>query len=142
MIIRQLQDNSLWITALDLPDYKWYCFNGEPKFCQVIQDRTTKETIDFFDVYWNHQEFIGLNPLANKATITPIKPINIDEQIKMARVLSKDIPFSRIDLYNTNGRLYFGEITFFPMSGMGLFTPNKYDTTLGQMIQLSEPVIN
>mgnify|MGYP002859132316 CR=1 FL=1 len=41
----------------DLPDYKWYCFNGEPRYCQVIQDRSTNETIDFFDTEWNHQDF-------------------------------------------------------------------------------------
>lgn len=44
----------------DLIDYKFYCFNGKPMYCQVIQDRTTKETIDFFDMNWIHQEFIGL----------------------------------------------------------------------------------
>ena len=42
----------------DLPDYKFFCFNGEPKYCQVIRDRRSKETIDFYDMEWKHQEFV------------------------------------------------------------------------------------
>ena len=49
----------------DLSDYKFFCFNGEPMYCQVIRDRHTKETIDFYDMEWNHQEFVGLNPVAS-----------------------------------------------------------------------------
>ena len=120
----------------DLPDYKWYCFNGEPKYCQVIQDRTSKETIDFFDTNWVHQEFVGLNPVAGPAAEEPIKPSNLEEQIKIAEELSKDIPFSRIDLYSVGEKIYFGEITFYPMSGMGIFRPDKYNELLGNMMKL------
>ena len=120
----------------DLPDYKWYCFNGEPKFCQVIQDRSSVETIDFFDTEWNHQEFVGLNPNANPATVQPAKPTNLDLQIRIARELSKDLPFSRIDLYETGENTYFGEITLYPASGFGSFRPNQYNELLGQMIKL------
>lgn len=126
----------------DLSDYKWYCFGGEPKFCQVIQDRSSKETIDFFDVNWNHQEFVGLNPVYgtrfNYAEQTPAKPDQLGTQIEIARKLSQGIPFSRIDLYETNGKVYFGEITFFPMSGMGVFYPIKWNNVLGDLIQLPE----
>ena len=83
----------------DLPDYKWYCFNGEPKYCQVIQGRSTIETIDFFDTDWKHQEFVGLNPAAGPAAVPPERPSNLETHIQIARLLSKDIPFSRIDLY-------------------------------------------
>ena len=120
----------------DLPDYKWYCFNGEPKYCQVIQDRSTKETIDFFDAEWNHQEFTGLNPAAGPAAVPPARPANLDIQIRIARELSKGIPYSRIDLYETGENTYFGEITLFPNSGLGVFTPEHYNELLGQLIQL------
>ena len=120
----------------DLSDYKWYCFNGEPKFCQVIQNRTSKETIDFFDTAWKHQEFIGLNPKADQAVVPPIHPAHLDIQIKIASLLSKDLPFSRIDLYEVGDCVYFGEITFFPMSGLGSFRPKYYNELLGQMIVL------
>ena len=120
----------------DLPDYKWYCFNGEPKYCQVIQNRSTTETIDFFDSEWNHQEFVGLNPAAVHATVPPSRPSNLDTQVKIARKLSKGMSYSRIDLYDTGDKTYFGEVTLFPNSGLGTFTPERYNELLGQLIVL------
>lgn len=115
-----------------LPDFKWYCFDGEPTFCQVIQDRNTNETIDFFDIEWNHQEFYGLNPAAEM----PLKPANLEVQIRIARELAKGIPFVRIDLYQIADKTYFGEETFYPMSGMGCFQPEQYNEILGKMLTL------
>ena len=123
---------------VDLSDYKWYCFNGEPKFCQVIQNRSSKETIDFFDAEWNHQEFVGLNPKAGQAAVPPIRPAHLGIQVKIASLLSKKLPFSRIDLYEVGDCIYFGEITFFPMSGLGSFRPDDYNDLLGQLIVLPE----
>lgn len=122
----------------DLPDYKWYCFNGEPRYCQVIQDRTHGETIDFYDTAWVRQEFIGLNPSATHSVSPAKKPSNLDVQIRIARELSKNIPFVRIDLYSVGERVYFGEITFYPFSGMGEFSPRKYNEILGKMIVLPD----
>ena len=124
----------------DLPDFKWYCFDGEPRYCQVIQDRTTDETIDFFDIEWNHQEFVGLNPTAGPtvgpAAVTPSRPKHLEEQIMIARKLSQGMPFSRIDLYEIGDKEYFGEITFYPAAGFGRFTPERYNEVLGSMINL------
>lgn len=124
----------------DLPDYKWYCFNGEPKYCQVIQNRSTEETIDFFDTVWKHQDFIGVLPyngsdFAN-AKVCPSRPSDLDAQIRIAKILAKDYPFSRIDLYSLFDKTYFGEITFYPASGFGSFEPAESDKMLSQMIQL------
>ena len=120
----------------DLVDYKWYCFNGEPKYCQVIQGRSTNETIDFFDTEWSHQEFTGLNPAAGPAALPLARPANLDVQIRIARELSKGMPYSRIDLYDTGHNTLFGEITLYPMSGLGTFTPESYNDILGEMIKL------
>lgn len=124
----------------DLPDYKWYCFNGEPEFCQVIQNRTSNETIDFFDIDWNHQDFVGLNEVSNPvlcfADKLPERPNNLETQVRIARELSSGIPYARIDLYETKENVYFGEVTFYPMSGMGVFTPEQYDEILGKMLVL------
>ena len=122
----------------DLPDYKWYCFGGEPLFCQVIQDRTTHETIDFFDTNWQHQEYVGLNPKAHNATVPPARPSNLDQHLYIARKLSKNIPFARIDLYETEKGVLFGEITFYPMSGMGLFRPIQWNYKLGELIHIQK----
>ena len=120
----------------DLPDYKWYCFGGEPKFCQVIQDRNTCETIDFYDTEWNHQEFIGLAPDVSNAKKLQDKPANLATHLRIARELSKGIPFSRIDLYETGERTYFGEVTFYPATGLGKFRPDQYNEMIGQMVKL------
>ena len=109
-------------------------------FCQVIQDRHKKETIDYFDKDWNHQPFIGLNPKAENALVQPIKPANLDIHLEIARKLSSGIPFSRIDLYDTGDHVYFGEVTFYPASGIGYCRPDQYNVILGQLINL--PVNN
>lgn len=121
----------------DIPDYKWYCFNGQPTYCQVIQNRREHETIDFFDANWQHCDFIGLNPKASNAKAIPSRPKCLLEQIEIAKQLSKGIPFVRIDLYEANGKVYFGEYTFYPGSGLGSFRPAKFDLVLGEMIDLS-----
>ncbi len=122
----------------DLVDYKFFCFHGRAEYCQVIKDRGTKETIDFYDCNWNHQEFIGLNPLVEHS-ITPIpKPKAYEEMIEIANKLSSSIPFLRVDLYNINGKIYFGELTFYPASGFGKLNPPQWNYKLGQMIELSQ----
>lgn len=120
----------------ELKDYKFYCFNGEPQYCQVICNRTKNETIDFFDMDWKAQEFTGLEmPYKPHADFID-KPKCFKEMIEKARVLAKDIPFVRIDFYEINCKLYFGEITFFPASGLGRFSPEIWNEKLGEMVNL------
>lgn len=123
-------------SKMDLTDYKIYCFNGQPKYIQVIQDRSSVETIDFFDTEWNHQEFYGLT-LNVKNAINPIpKPNKLDEMIECARCLAKGLSFVRLDMYYVNDEIKFGEITFYPSTGWGMFTPNEWSLKLGNMIKL------
>lgn len=119
-----------------LTDYKFYCFHGKPVYCQVIADRTSKETIDFYDMDWKHMPFYGLNPECQQSAKKQLKPTNYDEMIRLARELSSDFPFVRVDLYNTRGRIYFGELTFYPASGYGVFTPDSIDYELGKLFIL------
>lgn len=120
----------------DLIDYKFFCFNGVPKFCQVIRGRNTNESIDFYDMNWVHQDFVGLN-VECKNGVTPIKkPENLDKMIDISKKLSVGIPFVRVDLYLINGIIYFGELTFYPGSGFGSFQPKKWDYILGEFIKL------
>lgn len=120
----------------DLSDYKFFCFDGEPKYCQVIRDRNTKETIDFYDLEWNHMPFVGLNPVARNGLAPVIKPMCLEKMIEICRKLSEGIPFLRIDLYVINGKEYFGEITFYPASGMGTFIPNEWNFKIGDLIKI------
>ena len=121
----------------DLRDYKFYCFDGEPKYCQVICDRNIKETIDFYDMEWKHQEFTGLSHPHRPNSNNPIPiPSSFATMKEAARILSWNIPFVRIDFYEINGKMYFGEITFFPASGFGDFEPDKWNYILGDEIHL------
>lgn len=120
----------------DLEDYKFFCFNGEPKYCQVIRDRHTKETIDFYDMDWNHQEFVGLNPIARNGLKPVARPVHLSDMIRICRELSKDIPFVRVDLYVIDDCEYFGELTFYPASGFGCFTPEEWSCKLGDILTM------
>lgn len=120
-------------SGYELKDYKIFCFNGEPKALFVATDRMTDTKFDFFDVEFNHLPFTNGHPNAEKEIA---KPQNLDEMLKVASVLSKGIPQVRIDLYNVNGKILFGEMTFSHWSGMVPFEPNKWDERFGEWIVL------
>ena len=119
-----------------LKDFKIYCFNGLPAYCQVIGNRTKDMTIDFFDLDWVHQPFIGLNPLSQNSKVEIPRPRYLDLMKEFAGILSKNTFFCRIDFYEINNKLYFGEITFYPLSGFGIFRPNEWNTIIGNLIEL------
>ena len=129
----------------DLTDYKFYCFNGEPKYCQVIRGRNTMETIDFYDMEWNHMPFVGLVPVKKSATdfalangLNPVsKPVCLGDMIIVCQKLSQNLPFSRIDLYVVDHKIYFGEITLFPASGFGEFRPAEWNNKFGDLLELN-----
>lgn len=125
----------------DLPDYKFFCFEGEPHYCQLIQDRSTKETIDFYDMEWNHMPFYGLNPLHGPAEKTAEKPESFEQMKEIARQLSKGYPFVRVDLYSVEEGVFFGELTFYPASGYGHFTPDEWDEKLGELMDVSKEML-
>ncbi len=121
----------------DLIDYKFFCFNGEPIYCQIIKDRSTNETIDFYDMEWNLMDFTGLGTGdgPKRGNYTP-KPENYDKMIEIARNLATGTIFVRIDLYNVLGRIYFGEFTLYPKSGLGWFYPYEWNLALGDLINI------
>lgn len=120
----------------DLSDYKFFCFNGEPTYCQVIRNRHTKEVIDFYTMEWEHMDFVGLNPKCLNGENGVVRPSCLDEMINVCKVLSSGIPFVRVDLYFINGSVYFGEMTFFPAGGFGRFTPTEWNIIMGNKIIL------
>lgn len=118
----------------ELTDYKFFCFEGKPLYCQVISDRRERETIDFYDLYWNRMPFLRENiPNANKKHK---KPICLDKMIQFAETLSKQTKFVRIDFYEIAGKLYFGEITFYPASGFKKLEPDEWNYKFGEHIKL------
>lgn len=133
-----LEDES----GLELKDYKFFCFNGTPRLCQVISDRRTQEKIDFYDMEWKLiKGLVGLNPVVHNSTYNHPSPQTFETMKQVAASLSKDIPFSRIDLYDISGRCYFGEITFFPAAGFGQFSPDDWNEKIGALLKLPDKSI-
>ena len=92
-------------------------------------------SIDFFDMEWVHQPFHEPRNFPF-AEVCPSKPLNFDLMRDLSRKLADNIPFVRIDFYNISGKIYFSEITFFPTSGLGGFSPEEWDLKFGRMINL------
>ena len=114
----------------ELKDYKFFCFNGKVKCYKVDFDRFTLHKANYYDCEGRILPF-GENACPADQSRFLDKPKNLEKMIELAETLAKDIPFVRIDFYNINGKIYFGEITFFPASGFGKFTPSEWDEILG-----------
>ncbi len=116
-----------------IEDYKFFCFNGVPKVMFAATDRSTDCKFDFFDMDFNHLDIVNIHPNADK----PIeKPAMFEEMKELAAKLSKGMKQVRIDLYELNGKIYFGEYTFFHGGGFQLFHPEKWERQLGDWIEL------
>lgn len=125
----------------ELKDYKFFTFNGKVKAMFIATDRNaeTETCFDFFDKNFNHLPFENGHPNAKKKIY---KPENFEYMIKLAEELSKDLIHARIDFYNINGKIYFGEITFFHWSGLKKFVPEEWDYKFGEWINLPKERIN
>lgn len=117
----------------ELNDYKVLCFNGEPKFIWIDQGRYSDRTENIYDTDWNLQPFL-LTYENSKEEVPP--PENLKTMIDFARKLSKDFALVRVDFYNVDGKIYFGEMTFTSASGVDVFKPADYDLKLGEMLKL------
>lgn len=123
-------------SGFELKDYKIFCFNGTPRFLFVATGRQQNDTrFDFYDTEFNHLPV--LNGHSN-ADVWPTKPENFEEMLDVASKLSQGIPHVRVDLYNINGKVYFGELTFFHWSGMVPFEPVEWDYKFGEWLKLPE----
>lgn len=120
----------------ELADYKIYNFNCVPKVVLVCRDRFKKTgmTEDFFDNRWNHLDVMRINHSNSSETIP--KPIRLDEMLELSEKLSKSIPFVRTDFYEVDGKVYFGEMTFYPASGFEKFIPDEYDDLFGEWLKI------
>ena len=118
----------------DLVDYKYLCFNGKPLYCMVVSNRRTNKSYDFFDNDWNHIP-IRLYNFPN-AKNKPVKPLNHEEMLSLASKIAANHPHLRVDFYEVDGKVYFGEITFFTLSGYNTINPEEWDIKFGSYIQL------
>lgn len=120
-----------------LRDYKFYCFNGEPKFLYIsegLEDHSTAKisfvTLDWEFAPYERSDFRPFDKL-------PPKPKCFDQMLEFAAKLSDGTDFLRVDLYEINGQVYFSELTFFPCGGLMPFKDMKHDEEIGEMLHLT-----
>ncbi len=119
----------------ELRDYKFFCFDGEPKTLFVASERQKRDEpcFDFFDTDYNHLDLRCSHPLAD---IPPEKPDSFAEMLELARVLSKGFPHVRVDLYDINGKPFFGELTLYHWEGLMPFYPEEWNNQFGSWLNL------
>lgn len=121
-------------SGTELKDYKFFCFDGKCKMLFVATDRNIGDVkFDFFDEKFNHLPFVQGHPWAEKKIK---KPAGFDKMIELSEILSKGFPHVRVDLYDINGQIYFGELTFFHFSGNVPFEPEEWDYKVGEWLDL------
>jgi len=121
-----------------LVDYKFYCFNGVPKFIDVHLDRENEHKQGCFDLEFKLLPF-GKSSNYKSISSNLEKPNNLQEMIKLAKILSKELPFVRVDFYSVNGKTIFGEMTFYPSDARKDFFPEKYNLVIGNYFSLPKP---
>lgn len=118
----------------ELRDYKFFCFNGEPKVMFIASGRNTDDPrFDFYDMDFNH---LSLTKHYPNADTLPERPINFDKMKKFARILSCGIPHVRVDFFEADGNLYAGEMTFYSQGGFGKFDDPAWDKKMGDYLCL------
>ena len=120
-------------TDSSINDYKFFCFEGEVNCLCIDMDRYSNHKRNFYDIDWND---LKVDSDKSSSDVKLDKPSNFDEMVKLAKLLSKDFPFVRVDLYNIEGKIYFGEMTFYPWSGYVSFNPDIFDFILGDQFNL------
>ncbi|MBR6125888.1 glycosyl transferase [Candidatus Saccharibacteria bacterium] len=122
----------------DLPDYKFFCFNGKVKLLFIASNRQKKDEetyFDYFDENFKRLELSNGHPHAPKC---PSKPKSFDLMVALAETLSKGIPHVRVDFYEVDCKVYFGEMTFYNRSGLTPFQPRLWDEILGSWLKLNK----
>lgn len=117
----------------DLKDYKFFCFHGEPHFLFVTSDREKDIRFNYYDMDFQLLPFSQQDKQSDREIK---KPVCFEKMIELARILSRGITHVRVDFYEIEGHIYFGELTFFNDSGLRKFEPEIYDEILGSWINL------
>ncbi len=118
----------------DLTDYKLFCFNGVPRFWQVITDRRTSEKISHYDMDWKYAPIYDWRDYGSISNIP--RPENYELMVEYAKKLSADFKMVRVDFYEIDGMVYLGELTFTPANGKQIFKNSNADKLIGDMLQL------
>ena len=133
IIVERLLEDASHINN-SINDYKIFCYDGKPEYVICISDRYSDRCNHLvYDTNWNKVHVVSEG--ARIEEDAP-RPQNLDEMLQIAAKLSEDFPFARVDLYSLEGKVYFGEITFYPWSGYMEFEPDEFDFVLGEKFHL------
>lgn len=121
----------------DLNDYKFFCFNGKVEFFKIDFDRFCGHRANYYNTNGELLEMGEESCPPDFSRVLQI-PENLDEMIEVAEKIANGYPFMRVDLFNVDGKIYFGEITFFPAAGMGKFVPDYWDWKIGSLLDLNK----
>lgn len=120
----------------DTRDYKFFTFGGEPKVMYIATGRGSGETYgDFFDMDFRH---LDLTIDHNNAPVCPEKPVGFEEMKRAAAILAEGIPQVRVDFYEIDSHVYFGEMTFFHCGGFMKFNPDSWNRTFGDWVLMCD----
>lgn len=135
LVEEYMEDNK----TKELRDYKFFCFDGKVKASFIATGRNSGDEVqfDFFDRDFNHLPMKSPHP---ESEIVLSKPDEYEEMISISEKLSKGIPHIRVDLYLVDGKIYFGEFTFYHWGGMMPFQPDEWDEIFGSWLQLPDRV--
>ena len=131
IIENNLSDDSGFVPI----DYKLYCFNGKVVYILVATERYAKTKWNFYDTSWNEVIYFKNQNLNSKS---PKKPTRLKEMIRIANDLSSDFPFVRVDLYEKDNRIIFGELTFTPSCCCNPDYTNQGLRKLGSLLTIKE----
>ena len=120
----------------DLHDYKFFCFNGKVRFFKIDFGRFTEHHANYYSLKGELLPF-GEKGIEPDLTHIEIMPHNLNDMISIAERLSDGFKFLRVDLYNVENKIYFGELTFYPAAGFGPLVPDEWDRKLGDLLILN-----
>ena len=123
----------------DLIDYKFWCFDGEPVLVQCETDRSTDLRFDYFDMNFNHTNIERSDHKLSDHPEKIPKPKNFELMKKLAATLAEGFAFVRVDFYEIDGKVYFGEMTFIPGAGNFSYKSKGTDEYLGSLLKLPKP---
>jgi len=120
----------------ELNDYKFFCFSGKARFFKIDFDRHIEHHANYYDVDGNLLPF-------GEAAYPPVPARdlamskNLKKMIELAETLSDGMRFLRVDFYEANGHIFFGELTFYPVAGCGRYTNDQWDKKIGDLVDIS-----
>lgn len=131
IVEKLLEGNDEGLSGIN--DFKFFCYDGKVEYIVFDGDRYIKHKRSFYDKNWN---YINIQSDCDKMEDVIKKPQKLEEMKRIAEKLSKGFPFVRVDLYCIKGKIYFGEMTFYPWTGYVQYTPDKFDYELGEKFEL------